>query len=329
MTPMLVTGAAGFIGARIATCLLERGTPVVGVDNLNDAYDVRMKHWRLARLQHHPAFHFHCLDIGDRAGMERLFRSARRPTGPPFEAVIHLAARAGVHQSVLNPWAYYETNTVGTLTLVELCRKYAVGKFVLSSTSSLYGKDNPLPHREDQNTDHPLSPYAASKKAAEEVCYVYHHLYGLDVTVLRYFTVYGPAGRPDMSLFRFVQWNSEARPVRLFGDGSQSRDFTYVDDIARGTIAGLARLGYEVINLGSDQPVGLLDAIHLLEELLQAEARLEFQPMHPADVQATWADTRKATQLLGWRPEQTFRQGLGELVRWYQENRSWAREIRV
>ena len=228
-----------------------------------------------------------------------------------------------------DPWVYYDTNVIGTLNLLELCKEFGVKKFVLASTSSLYGKDNPMPYREDANTDHPLSPYAASKKAAEALCYTYHYLYNIDVTVFRYFTVYGPAGRPDMSLFRFVQWISEGRPVMVFGDGRQSRDFTYVDDIARGTIAGLKSLGYEVINLGSDTPIVLMDAIRLVEKLVGKKARIEYKPGHPADVLATWADISKAERLLGWRPRLSFEEGVAQLVAWYQENRGWAKDVRT
>jgi UDP-glucuronate 4-epimerase len=248
-------------------------------------------------------------------------------TAPPLAAIINLAARAGVRQSVENPWVYIETNTTGTLNLLELARQHGVPKFVLASTSSLYGQHNPMPYREDADTNQPLSPYAASKKAAEALCYTYHYLYGIDVTVFRYFTVYGPGGRPDMSLFRFVQWTAEGRPVLVYGDGQQSRDFTYVDDIARGTIAGLKPVGYEVINLGSDQPVVLMDALRTVERLLGQSARIDFQPMHRADVPATWADISKAERLLGWRPQVTTDEGIRRLVAWYQANRAWAREV--
>lgn len=320
MATYLVTGVAGFIASKITEFLLADGHTVVGIDNLNDAYDVRLKHWRLQQIQGRPNFTFHRLDICHREGLQELFDSR-------FDAVINLAARAGVRQSVENPWVYFETNVIGTLNLLELCKGHGVGKFILASTSSLYGKDNPMPYREDQNTDHPLSPYAASKKAAETLCYTYHYLHGIDVTVFRYFTVYGPAGRPDMSLFRFVQWISEGRPVTVYGDGTQSRDFTYVDDIARGTIAGLKPLGFEIINLGSDQPVVLMDAIRLVEELVGRKATLEYKPRHPADVTATWADIGKAERLLGWQPQVRFEAGVGQLAAWYRENRGWASQM--
>jgi nucleoside-diphosphate-sugar epimerase len=321
---ILLTGCAGFIGAKVAELLLAAGHSVVGLDNLNDAYDIRLKDWRLNQIQYHPRFQFHKLDISARTALRGLFES--RPWGRDRvpAAVINLAARAGVRQSLENPWAYFETNVAGTLNLLELCRDFGVRKLVLASTSSLYGHANPMPFREDANTDGPLSPYAASKKAAETLCYTYHHLYGIDITILRYFTVYGPAGRPDMSLFRFVQWISEGRPVLVYGDGLQSRDFTYIDDIARGTIVALKPIGYEVINLGSDRPTVLMDAIRLIEELVGKPATFVHAPRHPADVQATWADIGKADRLLGWRPQVTFRDGAEALVRWYQANREWA-----
>jgi nucleoside-diphosphate-sugar epimerase len=321
----LVTGCAGFIGSKVTQLLIQDGHEVIGIDNLNHAYDVRLKQWRLERLLGDERLVFHQLDLADRAALENVFAAASGAEG--LAGVINLAARAGVRQSVENPWVYIDTNTTGTLNLLELCRTFEVQKFVLASTSSLYGKHNPMPYQEDADTNRPLSPYAASKKAAEALCYTYHYLYGIDVTVFRYFTVYGPAGRPDMSLFRFVQWINEARPVIVFGDGSQSRDFTYVDDIARGTIAGLRPLGYEVINLGSDQPAGLMDAIHMIEHRLGKRAHIEYRPMHTADVPATWANVDKAQRLLGWRPQWTLEAGISQLVDWYQENASWAREI--
>jgi len=325
---ILLTGCAGFIGAKVTELLLADGHTVIGIDNLNDAYDVRLKHWRLSHLGNHPQFHFNNLDITLRAPLTELFRSGQNTRGG-IAAIINLAARAGVRQSVENPWVYYETNVVGTLNLLELSREFGVRKFVLASTSSLYGQDNPLPYREDANTDRPLSPYAASKKAAEALCYTYHYLYGIDTTVLRYFTVYGPAGRPDMSLFRFVQWISEGRPVTIYGDGQQSRDFTYVDDIARGTVAGLKPFGHEVINLGSDTPVVLMDAVRLIEKLTGNGADLAFAPRHPADVLATWADISKAERLLDWRPQSNFREGVAALVSWYQANRAWAKDVKT
>lgn len=322
MARLLVTGAAGFIGSQVVQLALADGHTVTGVDNLNDAYDVRLKHWRLTQLKGKEGFVFRRADVGDRATVDALVADQG-----PFDAVVHLAARAGVRPSVADPWAYFEANATATLNLLDACRRYDVPKFVLSSSSSLYGTHNPLPYSEEADTDRPLSPYAASKKAAEAMAYSYHHLHSLDVTVLRYFSVYGPAGRPDMSPFRFVQWVAEDRPVIVFGDGRQSRDFTYIDDIARGTLAALRPLGYEVINLGSDQPVVLADVLAHIEDLLGEKARVEYRPAHPADVSATWACVDRAKDLLDWRPTTNWHDGTAALVAWYTHERHWAREI--
>ncbi len=345
---ILVTGCAGFIGSKVSELLLAEGHAVVGLDNVNDAYDVRLKQWRLNQLEGKPGFEFHRVDICVRDTLHSLFAGEsqmrrNRPNRPeepndpslPFDAIINLAARAGVRQSVENPWVYFDTNVTGTLNLLELCREFGIKKFVLASTSSLYGavlngRDRlNRPFREDDVTDRPLSPYAASKKAAEALCYTYHYLSGIDVTVLRYFTVYGPGGRPDMSLFRFVQWISEGRPVTVYGDGQQSRDFTYVEDIARGTVAALKPVGFDVINLGSDEPVVLMEAVRLIERLVDRTAKIDFKPRHPADVMATWADIGKAGKILGWRPRTKFEDGVRNLAAWYRDNRTWAREIRT
>jgi nucleoside-diphosphate-sugar epimerase len=318
---IFLTGCAGFIGAKTAKLLLEQGHEVVGVDNLNDAYDPMLKRWRLSQLEGKPNFHFQRVDISEWESTQRVFEAHM-----PYDAVVNLAARAGVRQSVENPWVYVATNTTGALNLLELCRQHGVRKYVLASTSSLYG-NNERPFREEMPTDRPLSPYAASKKGAETLCYTYHHLYGLDITVLRYFTVYGPAGRPDMSIFRFIRWIAEGEPIQVFGDGLQERDFTYVDDIARGTIAALKPLGYEIINLGGDRPVSLQWIIETIEQLVGKRAVWQTQPMHPADVKATWADITKARTLLGWEPQVSVEEGLHRSVEWYLANRDWAKEV--
>ncbi len=321
MAHILLTGVAGFIASRVAELLLDEGHTLLGLDNLNDAYDVRMKEYRLNRLRERPGFAFHRVDISDRAALTDAVADQS------FDAVINLAARAGVRTSVANPWVYLDANVTGTLNLLELCRARGIHKFVLASTSSLYGADTPAPFREDADTSRPLSPYAASKKAAEALCYTYHYLYDLDITVFRYFTVYGPAGRPDMSLFRFTQWISEGRPVHVFGDGRQSRDFTYVDDIARGTILGLKPLGYEIINLGSDRPHELNEVIRLIESATGKRAQIAYSERHKADVLATWASIEKAERLLGWRPQVTLEEGVRRLVAWYNAERDWASQI--
>jgi UDP-glucuronate 4-epimerase len=321
MPHYLVTGCAGFIGSYVTNRLLEAGHTVVGIDNLNDAYDVKLKDWRLENLKSRQGFRFHQIDICDAAHLKEVWG------GNKFDAVINLAARAGVRQSVLNPRIYFQANLFGTLNLLDLCRDSSVGKFVQASTSSLYGEHNPTPFHEDADISKPLSPYAASKGAAEMLCHSYHHLHGIDVTVLRYFTVYGPAGRPDMSVFRFVQWISEDRPVIIYGNGNQERDFTYVEDIARGTILGLRPLGFEVINLGSDRPVRLLEVVSNLEGLLGKKAKIEWHDPAPGDVRATWASIEKAGSLLSWEPSSSLSQGLLSCVEWYQAERDWAQRV--
>ena len=236
-------------------------------------------------------------------------------------------AQTGVPASVKKPELYFQTNANATLNLLELCREFRIPKFVLASTSSLYGTDSPLPFNEEALTDRPLSPYSASKKAAETLCYTYHHLYGIDVSILRFFTVFGPGGRPDMSLFRFVQWITEDRPVFITGDGSQSRDFTYVDDIARGTIAAIKPLGYEIINLGSDHPLSILDAVQMIERILGKQATKKYLPRPPSDMPETWADVRKAKKLLGWSAQVSIEEGLRNTVSWYEANRHWAKSV--
>lgn len=324
---ILVTGAAGFIGSRVAALLQEQGCEVTGLDSFNDAYDVRLKNWRWSQLENKGGFDLHRLDLNNVEGLKRLFERQEKGHSVPFDAVINLAARAGVRASVENPAVYVSANVSGSLNLLEMCRHFGVKKFVLASTSSLYGKDHATPYREDMNTDRQLSPYAATKKAAEAMAYTYHFLHGLDVSVLRYFTVYGPAGRPDMTPLRFTQRIREGKTITIFGDGSQSRDFTYVDDIARGTIAALRPVGYEAFNLGSDEPLKLSAMIALIEELTGEKAKIDYRPWHPADMMATWADISKARKILEWSPQTTFREGLGKLVKWYDENRAWAKEI--
>ena len=319
---LLITGCAGFIASRVAAIAMLDGHSVTGVDNMNNAYDIRLKEWRLAQLRDKPQFHFQRLDICDAESLGSFFRQTDQ-----FDAIINLAARAGVRESIVKPRDYVDTNITGTLNLLQICHKHDIKKFVLASSSSLYGTHNQLPYKEDYNTDCALSPYAASKKAAEVLCYSYHHLYQIDTTVLRFFTVYGPASRPDMSPFRFVQWIVEGRPVTIYGDGSQERDFTYVDDIARGTLAALRPVGFEIINLGSDHPVKIKEVVHLIEGLTGKTAQCEYKPIHPADVPATWADISRARDHLKWEPRINLQQGFENLVNWYMANREWANSI--
>ena len=328
MSSYLVTGAAGFIASRVAEMLLEAGHKVVGVDNMNDAYDVRMKVWRLDRLKKQPDFQFFQIDISDRESMGRLqAETLEKANFPGFDAIINLAARAGVRQSVENPWVYVDTNVTGTLNLLELCRNFGIPKFILASTSSIYGQDAPLPTPEEADSDRPLQAYAASKKGAEALCHAYHFLYDLDVTIFRYFTVYGPGARPDMSMFRFTQWISEGRPVKVNGDGQQSRGFTYLDDIARGTILGLKPLGYEIINLGGHESIRINELIQMLEEIIGKQALVEHRPAHPADMLANQANVQKARRLLNWEPQVSLREGVANLVAWYNAEHAWTSQV--
>jgi UDP-glucuronate 4-epimerase len=323
MENYLVSGAAGFIASRVIDILLAAGHTVVGVDNMNEAYDVRMKEYRLRKLLQHPNFIFHRADIAERS----LFADPSVLRNYNYGAVIHLAARAGVRQSVENPWVYVDTNVTGTLNLLEFCREQRIPKFILASTSSVYGSDAPLPTPETYSSNLPLQVYAATKKSAEVLCHVYHYLYGLDVTVFRYFTVYGPAPRPDMVMFRFTQWLSEGRIVQVYGDGEQSRGFTYLDDIARGTILGLKPLGYEIINLGGHEVIKINELILLLESMTKQKANIAHFPTHPADMNTNWADVEKAKNVLGWVPATGLKEGVANLVSWYNQERSWASDI--
>ena len=316
----LVTGAAGFIASRVSEFLIHDGHTVVGLDNMNNAYDVRMKEYRLRKLQTMPGFIFHKLDISKKSVIIA-FKDDR------FDAVINLAARAGVRSSVENPWVYLESNITGTLNMLEICRQTGTKKFLLASTSSIYGANPPYPTAETASSDEPLQPYAASKKGAEALAHAYHYLHNIDVSVVRYFTVYGPAGRPDLALFRFTQWINEGRPVQVYGDGEQSRGFTYLDDIARGTIQALKPLGYEIINLGGHEVITINNLVTLIEDVVGKKAVVEHGPAVMADMRSNWADVRKAGKLLGWEPQVDLREGVRRLSEWYNAERDWAKDV--
>ena len=316
----LVTGAAGFIGARTTEFLIKDGHTVVGIDNMNDAYDPRMKEYRLRKMQAMPGFNFHQQDISDKSIIDQ-FKNEK------FDGVINLAARAGVRYSVENPWVFVESNTLGTLNMLEICRQTGTNKFIIASTSSIYGSNPPYPTPESASSSEPLQPYAASKKGAEAMSHAYHHLYGIDVSILRFFTVYGPAGRPDLAHLRFVQWIIEGRPIRVNGDGEQSRGFTYIDDIARGTILALKPVGYEVINLGGHEVITINNLIKLIEDVVGKKADVQYGPPNPADMFTNWADVTKAGEVLGWEPQFNMRAGVEKLVEWYNAERAWASEI--
>jgi nucleoside-diphosphate-sugar epimerase len=321
-TPTLLTGAAGMIGHRVAKALLEAGHDVTAVDAVTPDKGPTLKRHRLDQLQSRSEFTFHEQDIRDRETLAAIVAEANP------DAVVNLAALAGVRASLEAPQSYHETNATGTLNLLELCREHDVGTFVLASTSSLYGHANDPPYSENQSTGEPPSPYAASKKAAEAYAATYSELYGIDVAVPRYFTVYGPAGRPDMAMFRFVRWVMEGEPITLYGDGTQRRDFTYVEDIARGTLACMEAVeGFEVVNLGNDDPVTLNHLVSLIEKHVGEDADITYDESHPADLDVTAADISKARDVLGWEPEVSLEEGVERTVAWHREHRDLARRV--
>lgn len=314
---LLITGCAGFVGARTSQFALEAGHEVVGLDNLNDYYDLRLKQHRLEPLITNDRFGFHQIDIEDGAALDQVFSEHQ------FDAVINLAARAGVRASIEDPQVYLSTNTTGTLNLLERMVHHKVPKFVIASTSSLYA-GQPMPFVENANVTKPISPYAATKLAAEALSYVWHHLHGIDVSVLRYFTVYGPAGRPDMAPFRFSEWIRRGEPITLFGDGTASRDFTYIDDIAKGTLAALKPLGYEIINLGGgNQPIAVNEMIQALESHFGQRAVIDRQPSFAADMKNTSAHIGKAGKQLDWKPVTSPGDGFKKTAEWHLANADW------
>jgi len=309
---ILVTGTAGFIGMHCAARLLEHGAQVVGIDNLSPYYSVQLKKDRLARLQH-AQFSFTQLDVADAGALSRLFES-HKP-----DRVLHLAAQAGVRYSLENPAAYVDTNLVGFANLLECCRRHPPQHLVFASSSSVYGTNTELPWSETQNVDHPVSLYAATKKSNELLAHAYSHLYGLNATGLRYFTVYGPWGRPDMSAMIFARAIVRGEPISVFNHGDMQRDFTYIDDIVEGTLRVLERPArYAVYNIGNHQPVRLLDFIATLERVLGKKARLEMKPMQPGDVKATYADTRALQKAVGFAPSTPLETGLARFAEWFR-----------
>ena len=318
----LVTGCAGFIGHRMAQTLVEAGHNVLGLDRI-EPKSSPLVGWRLRTLSAHPQFEFRIVDIVDNEGLRRALDGVTSP----IDAVFHLGAMTGVRASVEDPSSCYGANLLGTLNLLEWCREFDVRRFVLASTSSVYGEagDGPVP--EDAATTRPLSPYGASKCAAEALLHAYQHLHGMNAVVLRYFTVYGPAGRPDMSVFRFVRAIAEGEPLSVYGDGTQRRDFTYVDDVVRGTVAAIHIKGFETLNLGNDRPVSIAHLIRIIEGEVGRPACIEYHDRHEADPLATWADIGRARRLLGWVPEVSIEEGIRRTVAWYHENRAWAKDL--
>lgn len=322
MSTFFITGVAGFIGSKVAEMLLRQGHQVHGIDNLNDYYDPILKLWRLEHLQRLSSdgqFHFHKCDVENYECLQASLDKVKH-----IDGAIHLAARAGVRASAIDPRAYLATNVFGTLSVLELCRNLRIPKLVIASSSSVYGSHNSMPYQEDADVSRPLSPYAASKKAAEDLCFSYHHMYKLDISALRFFTVYGPSGRPDMGMFRFIRSIVEGQSVKVFGDGSQSRDFSYVEDIARGVIAALKCTGFRVFNLGANHPVKLTTVFKTIEQLAGKTAIIQHYPPNPADVPATWANIARAGLELGWAPNTCLETGIENSLRWYVDNQMWA-----
>ena len=310
---VLVTGAAGFIGMHCAERLLARGDEVLGIDNLSPYYSVELKQARLARLQRNRAFTFEPVDIADAGRLKAVFEKARP------DLVLHLAAQPGVRYSLENPQAYVQSNLVGFANVLEGCRAVKPRHLVFASSSSVYGTNQKLPWSETDNVDHPISLYAATKKANELMAHPYHHLFGLATTGLRYFTVYGPWGRPDMSPVLFARAIVEGRPIQVFNHGDMQRDFTYVDDIVEGTLRALDKpAGYAIYNIGNHTPVKLLDYIATLEKVLGRKAQLEMKPMQPGDVKATYADTQALERAVGFAPSTPLETGLARFAEWFK-----------
>lgn len=331
MAKILVTGAAGFIGYHTSERLLARGDEVVGLDNINDYYDPTLKEARLARLHKHPGFRFFKMELGDREGVESLFRQER------FDRVIHLAAQAGVRYSLTNPHAYIDSNLVGFLHILEGCRHHGVQHLTYASSSSVYGANTAMPFSVHQNVDHPVSLYAATKKANELMAHTYSHLYGLPTTGLRFFTVYGPWGRPDMALFLFTKAILEGKPIDVFNHGKMQRDFTFVDDIVEGVIRtsdhvaqpnaewdsdcpdpATSKAPYRIYNIGNNNPVELMHLIGTLEQALGRTAEKRLLPLQMGDVPATYADVEALVQDVGFAPKTPIETGVQRFVEWYK-----------
>jgi UDP-glucuronate 4-epimerase len=310
---VLVTGGAGFIGSHLVDALLARGDTVAALDNMNDYYDPAVKERNIAGALRSPAMTFARGDILDAPLLERLFEAGR------FDVVAHLAARAGVRPSLEQPLLYEEVNCRGTLNVLEAARRHGVKRFVFASSSSVYGNVKEIPFREDARIDRPVSPYAATKAAGELYCHNYHHLYGMSVTALRFFTVYGPRGRPDMAIYKFTDLIERGDPIPFYGDGSTARDYTFCSDIIAGVTAAIDRdLGFEIVNLGESRTTTLKELVAIIERALGRKAKIKPMPPQPGDVALTCADVSKAAKLLGYRPSTPVEEGVRRFVAWYR-----------
>lgn len=313
---ILLTGVAGFIASHTAEKLLAAGHDVIGLDEVNDYYNVSWKQENLTRLEKYPNFSFVKADLRELTALEPIFQQNN------FDAIMNLAGRAGVRPSIADPVLYEEVNARGTLNLLEMAKKYQIKRFILASSSSVYGNQTKVPFTETDPVNEPISPYAASKKSAEMYCHVYAHLYGIKTACLRFFTVYGPNGRPDMAPYLFTEAILSGKPIKKFGTGETKRDYTYIDDIVSGVVASLKLENqFEVINLGNNSPVSLNEFIHTLEEITGLTMKLEQLPIQPGDVEVTYADISKAQKLLGYQPKTSFKEGMTKFVAWYKAQR--------
>ena len=307
---ILVTGAAGFIGSHLCERLLRDGHTVIGVDNFDDFYDPRIKRGNIGDCLENNKFQLVAADIRNSEAMDKAI-------GPGVEVIVHLAAKAGVRPSIAEPLVYSDVNINGTMVLLELAKKHGIDKLVFASSSSVYGNNEKVPFSEEDNVDFPISPYAATKKACELICHTYHHLYGISITCLRFFTVYGPRQRPDLAIHKFARLIERGEPIPVYGDGSMMRDFTYIDDIIDGTIAAIDNCaGFNIYNLGESQPIKVNDLIAEIENALGKKAVKEHLPLQPGDVDRTYADVAKAGRDLGYHPKTDIRTGLASFAEW-------------
>jgi UDP-glucuronate 4-epimerase len=312
---VIVTGAAGFIGSHLSERLLSDGLIVIGLDNFDDFYDPQIKRRNIEDCLKNRNFRLIEADIRDSEAMDKAI-------GDDVEIIVHLAARAGVRPSIKKPLLYIDVNINGTMVLLEAARKHKVDKFVFGSSSSIYGNNKKIPFSEDDNVDFPISPYAATKKAGELICHTYHHLYGIPITCLRYFTVYGPRQRPDLAIHKFAKLIEQGRPIPVYGNGSMMRDFTYIDDIIDGTVAAMNKCaGFHLYNLGESRPISVDDLIAEIEKALGKKAVREYLPPQPGDVQRTYADVSKAVHELDYKPDATIQAGLAKFVQWLRQNK--------
>ncbi len=316
MKEILLTGVAGFIGSHLAEKLLQQGNKVIGIDNFDPFYDRRIKEKNMSAFKNHPNFSFYEISITDMNDLSGIFKAHR------ITHVVHLAAKAGVRPSIQQPLDYQKTNIEGTVHLLELCKSNNIKNFVFASSSSVYGNNKKVPFSETDIVDYPISPYAATKKAGELICYTYHHLYEMNVYALRFFTVYGPRQRPEMAIHKFTRLIDEGKPIPVYGYGKPRRDFTYIDDIIQGVVSSVNRVsGYQIINLGESQTIQLSRLIDLIEENLGKKAIREEMPMQPGDVEQTFADITKAKKLLNYDPKTPIEEGIKKFIDWYRKNK--------